>query len=62
MLVLTLDREDDFVKIGDDITIYFAPYSDATHATKIRVKIDAPRNINISRRQAIEKRQQTTKE
>jgi|GEM_PF-4608708 sRNA-binding carbon storage regulator CsrA len=62
MLVLTLDESDDYVKIGDDITIYFAPYYSSTFHKKIRIKIDAPRELNISRRQAIEKRQQTTKE
>lgn len=57
MLILTLDEDDDYVKIGDDITIYLAPYYKSTFHKKIRIKIDAPKSVNISRRQAIEKRE-----
>jgi sRNA-binding carbon storage regulator CsrA len=51
LLVLILDSEDNSIKIGDDITLYFSPGSkrDEGFYKKIRVAIDAPKSLAISR-------------
>jgi sRNA-binding carbon storage regulator CsrA len=57
MLILTLHDGDDYIQIGDDVRIYVAPQSSDAYYKSIRIKIEAPKHINIKRRKVIERGQ-----
>jgi sRNA-binding carbon storage regulator CsrA len=55
MLVLTIHPDDNYIEIGKDIVIYFEAAKGGRLLQKIKVKIDAPKEIRIERRKVIER-------
>ena len=59
MLILTLENTlDDYIEIGKDVRIYSLP---SERKGKVKIGIDAPKNVIIRRKKVIEREELTKK-